>query len=340
MEKGQIEEPFKISKKMSNLIKILSIDGGGVRGIIPAKVLAEIEERTGKRIAEIFDLIAGTSTGGILTLGLAKADERGKPYYTASDLVSLYKEESEIIFPLTLFSKFKALFNTKYSSKPLEQVLHKYFGETRLSEALTEVLIASYELKQCDPFFFRRFNAIEKPSRNFKMVEVARAACAAPTYFEPLHLKTSDRTYVFIDGGVFANNPAMFAYTEAKARHKDATKFLVVSIGTGQLTNQLEYKQVKKWGQLEWAQPILSVFFDGISDAVDYQMNSLLSVENKTTYYYRFQIGLQELRKDIGDRMDDASDENIAYLEDLAQRIISKEDKRLETLCQLLVASH
>lgn len=324
---------------MSNLIKVLSIDGGGVRGLIPAIVLAEIESRTGKRTAELFDLIAGTSTGGILSLGLTKPDEKGKPYYAARDLITLYKEESKIIFPLTIFSKLKALFNTKYPSKPLEHILQKYFGETRLSEALTEVLVASYELKQRDPFFFRRYNALEKPSRNFKMVEVARAACAAPTYFEPLHLKKSDRTYLFIDGGVFANNPAMFAYTEAKTRYKDATKFLVVSIGTGQLTNQLEYKQVKKWGQLGWVQPIFNVFFDGISDAVDYQMNSLLSVENQTTYYYRFQIDLQELRQDISDHMDDASDENIAYLEDLAQRIISKEDQRLETLCQLLVAS-
>ncbi|MBE9224883.1 patatin-like phospholipase family protein [Phormidium sp. LEGE 05292] len=324
---------------MSNTIKILSIDGGGIRGIIPAIILAEIEERTEKRVADLFDLIAGTSTGGILALGLTKPNEERKPQYTARDLVDLYKEEGRTIFPSNIFNEIKALIDEKYPSKPLEEVLHKYFGETRLNQALTEVLITSYDLKQRDTFFFKRSNAITKPNRNFKMAEVARATSAAPTYFEPLQLQASDRTYLLVDGGVFANNPAMSAYVEAKTLHQDATKFLVVSIGTGQLTNQLEYKQVKDWGQLQWAQPILNVVFDGVSDAVDYQMNMLLSAENNNTHYYRFQINLQELQQDMGDRMDDASERNINYLEDLARRILNNEEKRLDALCQLLVTN-
>lgn len=328
--------------KKTDTVKILSIDGGGIRGIIPAIILAEIEQRTGKRIAQLFDFVAGTSTGGILALGLAKPNSKGEPEYAARDLVALYKEEGHIIFPNHVFNKLKALFDEKYPAEPLEKVLNKYFGEAHLSEALTEILITSYDLQQRDTFFFKRSQAIAKKNRNFKMTEVARATSAAPTYFEPFHLQKDDRTYVLVDGGVFANNPAMSAYVEAKKLYKDTTNFLVVSIGTGQLTNQLEFKQVKDWGQLQWAQPILNVVFDGVSDAVDYQMNNLLSsdTEEKKNNYYRLQIGLQELKTDVGDRMDDASQPNISYLEDLAQRIITKEDQKLDELCNRLLSSN
>lgn len=84
---------------MSKTIKILSIDGGGIRGIIPALILAEIEQRTGKPICQMFDLIAGTSTGGILALGLTRPDDTGQPAYRAEDLVRLYKTEGPVIFP-------------------------------------------------------------------------------------------------------------------------------------------------------------------------------------------------------------------------------------------------
>lgn len=324
---------------MAKVVKVLSIDGGGIRGIIPAMVLAEIERSTGKRIAELFDVIAGTSTGGILALALIKPNAQGKPEYTAEDLIKLYKGEGKKIFKTEIFNRVKMLVDEKYPNSNIEDVLQKYFGETPLSRALTNVVITSYDLKVRDTYLFKSSKAKEAPrKRDFKMKDVARATSAAPTYFEPHPVKLPDnsRTLVLVDGGVFANNPAMCAYVEAKTLYKDATDFLVVSIGTGQLTNELKYDEVKDWGLVEWAQPILNVVLDGVSDVVDYHMNELLQGKDGTSSYYRFQI---DLDKDRGDRMDDASDENINYLQNKVNRdILGKVEyqNKLKKLCELL----
>src|SRR5579883_525464 len=154
------------------LFTILSIDGGGIRGIIPAMILAEIERRTGRRIAEMFDLIAGTSTGGILALGLTVPQEpTGKrPRYEASQLVSFYEEDGKEIFRSFWRDvvSLHGLVEERYPSEPIEGVLQKYLGEqTRLSQALTEVLITSYEIETCRPFFFTRRKARAKRGMRF-----------------------------------------------------------------------------------------------------------------------------------------------------------------------------
>jgi patatin-like phospholipase/acyl hydrolase len=104
---------------VADVFKVLSIDGGGIRGIIPAMVLAEIEERTGKPIAEMFDLIAGTSTGGILALGLAMPEDGGRPRYTASELIELYEDEGASIFSGRV-GTIRNLFEERYPSAGVE----------------------------------------------------------------------------------------------------------------------------------------------------------------------------------------------------------------------------
>lgn len=322
---------------MSTPIKVLSIDGGGIRGIIPAMVLAEIEDRTAKPICELFDLIAGTSTGGILALGLTKPDSNGKPEHTAANLARLYEKEGKKIFPQSIFSSIRSLKDEKYPSEGIESVLEQYFGETRLREALTDVLISSYDIELRRPYFFKSKKAkLEPKRRDFLMKKVARATSAAPTYFEPLKLETNDLSdyYPLIDGGVYANNPAMCAYVEARTTYPDATDFIVVSLGTGELTARLPYDKVKNWGLLEWAQPILNVTFDGVSDTVHYQLQQLLAADSDPQRYFRLQIRLP----DRGDRMDDASPENIRLLKQQAQEIIDQSDA-LKTVCRLLSAS-
>src|ERR687894_1010021 len=114
---------------MAETFKVLSIDGGGIRGIIPAMILAEIEDRTGKRIAEMFDLVAGTSTGGILALGLTKPGQGGKAEYSAESLIELYETEGGRIFDRTVWHRLHSvggLAEEKYSSKGIEEVAHRY----------------------------------------------------------------------------------------------------------------------------------------------------------------------------------------------------------------------
>ena len=320
--------------------KVLSIDGGGIRGIIPAMVLSEIEERTGKRSAEMFDLVAGTSTGGILALGLTKPGQNGGPEYSAERLIELYETEGRKIFHIPTWHRLRSgwgVVEEKYPSEGIEEVANRYFKEVYLADALTEVLVTAYEIEMRGPWFFKRRHARDenREGDNFLMRDVARATSAAPTYFEPIQLRWGPHgERAFIDGGVHSNNPAMCAYVEARKIYPEESDFLVVSLGTGEQTREMPYEEVKDWGLALWAQPILNVVFDGVSDTVDYQLTEILSTEEgDARRYYRFQSVL-----DMGkDEMDDASATNIRALKEKAKEIIDDNDAALEALCSRLV---
>src|SRR5262249_33636810 len=158
----------------------------------------------------------------------------------------------------------------KYEASGLETVLTKYFGDARLKDAVTEVLVTSYELETRQPWFFARHKARSDPAFDFEMRFVARATSAAPTYFEPEELTETRPHGGLVDGGVFANNPALCGYVETKDLHPDHDDILVVSLGTGQHTRPIHYADAKRWGLALWAKPILNVVFDGVSDTVDH----------------------------------------------------------------------
>jgi len=323
---------------MPQVLKVLSIDGGGIRGVIPATVLAEIEARTGSRIAELFDLISGTSTGGILALGLVKpsAADAMRPQFSATDLGELYKTEGRRIFARSLWHHVLALDNLldeKYEAAGLESVLEQYFGDVPLSAAVTETLVTSYELQTREPWFFARHKAREKPGWDFPMRFVARATSAAPTYFEPEELKSTTPHGGLIDGGVYANNPTMCAYVEAKQLHPDIDDVLVVSLGTGQHTRPIPYEEARNWGLAYWAKPILDVVFDGVSDTIDHQMTILCRDSDAgDPRYYRYQTEL-----DIGsDDMDNVTKTNLAALEQKAHQLIEERSDSIDRLCSEL----
>ncbi|MCZ2148671.1 MAG: patatin-like phospholipase family protein [Bryobacterales bacterium] len=314
--------------------KILSIDGGGIRGIVPALVLAKIEQRTGKAISHLFDLVAGTSTGGILALALAKAGKDRQPRYSAGDLAALYENEGAIIFRKAAWRKFLpagALFEERYGKAGIEDVLERYFGEARLNEALTEVLVTSYEIERRTPFFFRSSKARKDAGYDFPMKQAARATSAAPTYFEPLRIDTEGAKgyYALVDGGLYANNPAMCATVEARQLFP-GEDLLVVSLGTGALTRPLPYRRARAWGLARWAKPVLDIVFDGVSSTVDFQLRQLLGKR-----YFRLQPKLDESLQE----MDNASDSNIRKLKLLAEEVIREHAEGLDELCEMLLSA-
>ncbi len=320
------------------MIKILSIDGGGIRGVIPGVVLAEIERRTKQPIAHLFDLVAGTSTGGILALGLTIPKHSGAPLYAAEELVEMYEREGHRIFSRSLVRRLFAVDNLtfkKYGAGGIEGVLLEYFGESRLRDALTDVLVTSYEVERCFPFFFKSIYARERPDYDFATRDVARATSAAPTYFEPMRLLTgtTDHHYTLVDGGVFANNPAACALVEARASHPDADSYLVVSLGTGSLTRRLPVEIAKYWGSVRWAKPLIDIVFDGVSSTVDYQLQQLLPGKNgEARHYYRFQTTLDNHNSSL----DNVSAENITALKGLALRMMDRQCDDLDELCEKL----
>ncbi|MDQ6745575.1 MAG: patatin-like phospholipase family protein [Actinomycetota bacterium] len=311
---------------------ILAIDGGGIRGIIPALVLADLEERTGRGVAECFDLIAGTSTGGIIALALTVPDENGHPRWRARDLVELYERQGSRIFSHELRKSLRGLggmIHEKYEAVELERIVAEYCGEARLSQAVTEVLITAYEVVARRPHFFDSAKARSDPAADFTMRHVARATSAAPTYFEPHNIARTGELdpLVLVDGGVYANNPAMCAWVEAERQGIDGD-VLLVSLGTGHLTRPFLYQDIRHWGLAQWARPMLDVVFDGVSKTIDYQLSELLGSDR----YWRLQPTLTVARDDL----DDVRPENIRALRGHAEQMIAERAADLDAIAAIL----
>lgn len=241
------------AEKRAPPFRVLALDGGGLRGILPATVLMALESETGQGIGQLFDLVVGTSTGGILALGLGLGGPNGTPAYTAAQLRDLYFENAEKIFPLggmplvhvsgawgtrsqlppdaTLSERIGHWLGREnihrvvspaggalYPAAGLEQVLATYFGEARLDNTLCGVAVTTYDYASKRTYLLRNYptNASwELPATNqVLMREAARATSAGPTFFPPTSLTGFEG--VLVDGGVTANNPAMIAYIEAQ----------------------------------------------------------------------------------------------------------------------------
>jgi len=314
-------------------VRILAIDGGGIRGVIPAIVLAEIERRSGRRTAELFDLIAGTSTGGILACGLTRPAEGGAPQFTAADLIGLYESEGPEIFHRSLLKRVKsveAFLDERYDDTGLNAALRRYLDGTRLSQAVTDIFITAYEIERRQAFFFRSSRARTDPTSDFSYVDAARATAAAPTYFEPARVRDAAgaATYALVDGGVFALNPGLVAYAELAAAGRGEQIDLVVSLGTGSHTRRLRYEDARGWGQLEWARPSIDVVFDGSAQTVDFALGHVLP-EGR---YVRFQTALTEASDDL----DDASDRNLEALRREGARLVKERSADIDRVVEAL----
>jgi patatin-like phospholipase/acyl hydrolase len=315
--------------------RILAIDGGGIRGVIPAKVLMYIEALTGKRIAELFDLIAGTSTGGILAAGLCVPGPDGKtPRYAASELLDLYKLHGGDIFNSSPLRWLVSLFfGPQYSPRALETQLLNYLGEARLANAVTGLLITAFDMHAGEAWFFSREAAMATSSgRNYLLREVARATSAAPTYFPPFHFAGVDGDgTVLVDGGVFANNPALCAWVDAHEDINGDSDVLILSLGTGSVPHPVRFDRARRWGKVAWARPAIGSFLDGQSDTTEFELGQLLD----DSHYLRLQVKLPV----ANEAMDNATKANIDALEAAADSMLAepKNESRLARLCQQLV---
>ena len=295
-------------------MKVLSIDGGGIRGLIPALVLAEIEQRTSRRIAELVDMIAGTSTGGILACALGKPDP-----LPAAEIASIYVEEGPKIFDRSLLKQITSLggyLDERYSSGGLVKALERYLGDTSMSAATLPLVLTTYDTEARAIHLLRS----EGEHSGASMVDAAHATSAAPTYFEPVRLDGA----TLIDGGVFATNPALVAFAELRGKLD-----LLLSLGTGEHTRPLPCSKVKDWGQLEWARPVIDVVFDGGQDVVDLQLRALLP-----DGFVRLQTRLEKASDDL----DDASSDNLQRLREEAEELIRTQTGTIDAVCAQLTA--
>jgi uncharacterized protein len=307
---------MSVANDPSGTIKILSIDGGGIRGIIPAIILDALCQQIGADLHTIFDLISGTSTGGIIALGIGTTCKAAATPYSPAELLDLYVQNGAAIFHKNPLTPIQELNGPKYSPAALESCLAKFFGATKFSSALTPLLISSYDLQSQLPFFFKSHKIAQNSSYDWNVTDIARSTSAAPTYFPPNHLTRGTDDYALVDGGVYVNNPAMAAFAEACHIYSEAPNYLVVSVGTGNVQDHITYEQSKGWGLLGWAKQIVPVLMDSVSEAVDYELECL-----RGSRYFRLQPA--DLTPASG-AMDDASPDNIAALQEVAHAFVAK----------------
>ncbi|MEH2533790.1 patatin-like phospholipase/acyl hydrolase [Bradyrhizobium sp. AZCC 1588] len=324
---------------------ILTIDGGGVRGIVPALVLRKLEEKLKKRkknapIGSYFDLIAGTSTGGIIALGLCAPNVKDptRPACTTDDLVNLYRTRSKEIFgsPQSM-QLFGIMFDDKYSAAPLEGILQELLGDAVSDDILCDFLITAYEIEERRPKVFSSLSADGKNRRYF-VRDLARATSAAPTFFEPARVEKLHQTKNFeslVDGGLFAANPSLVTLMHARRLGWNMEDITILSLGTGRESRPYLYNEVKKWGNISWilanrGVPIISMLLQSQTVVCDELM--LMLLEDR---YLRVDGPL--LRNMGSDDLDDASDQNIRELEIFAESIMRAPatEEALETIADM-----
>jgi hypothetical protein len=333
-------------------VRILSIDGGGVRGMIPAVVIAALERAAGKPVAELFDIVAGTSTGGIIATGLTHPT---KPL-SGQDVVQFYRDNAPSIFYRGWGRALTSLFSLadeKYPAGPLNAILKDRFGTDVWLSQLPgngadgpELLITAYDLHDRAPALFKSWRARgerwdcdadceDKNDKDFRLWEIARATSAAPTYFEPVRIQArSGRKRELIDGGVYANNPAMAAYVAARRLFPGERDILLVSLGTGEDRHPFDFAKAKNWGLIEWARPLFKVLLGGLSDSVDYQLRQLLpSGYVRITKSFDGGVGHSSLQV-----IDDASKKNLAALETFAGSVVTENAAEIARLANMLSA--
>lgn len=317
----------------TDVIKILSIDGGGVRGLIPCIFLSHLRKEldsTGNTTSfhKLFNIISGTSTGSIISLMLIKPPKDYSDIERLELLLDLYENKTKIIFPQASYEipqHIRQFFRPKYSGKQLKKLLRQNLIDYTLEDSLTNLIVPTYDMRNMSPFLFKHNKVTVNNCPNFLLKDVGLASSAAPTYLPPANTRsiTTGQSYCFVDGGIYCNNPSLCAYTYAKSIFPNAKKYLIISLGTGNYTRTYKCKNIKKWGILGWMNPfnkvpLLSAFMDSQIESDNYVISNMTDAKE-----YRFEVSLDG----ISSELDDSSDKNIEFLKGKASELIlSKKD--------------
>ena len=279
---------------------VLTIDGGGIRGLIPATILSRLEAATGP-IAEKFDLMSGTSTGSIIVACLSV----GIP---AHEIVQMYLKNAEKIFSRSWRSRvfdYFGLLSPKYSSDGANSVLAAYLKDNTMADAKSLLLIPTLNTETGRPKFFKT-----PRDGQIKLSEAVRASTAAPTYFPPAG--------TLIDGGMFANDPSMCAVAEAYS-HWKGEEIRLLSLGTGYDGRK---RTVPTGGALNWITRIVDIFITGEMGYVSYEISRILGDGN----YLRVQ---EALPPEVDVDMDSIRPSNLIRLMDFGDYLFNTNQERL-----------
>ncbi|KAL8124860.1 patatin-like protein 3 [Apium graveolens] len=347
------EKPYrKTPTTKRKFVTVLSIDGGGIRGIIPGTILAFLESKLQEldgpdaRIADYFDVISGTSTGGLVTAMLTAPDQDNQPLFAAKDINKFYLEHGPKIFPQDSASAV----GPKYNGKYLRSIIKKLLGNTTMCQTLTDVIIPTFDIKLLQPIMFSTTDAKVKCSKNALLADVCIATSAAPTFFPAHYFETKfedrkTRSFNLIDGGVSANNPTQVAITHVfneifKGKFKfvdikpmDIEKILVLSLGTGTAKQEEKYNAstASQWNAIGWvfdkgATPLIDVYSASSTDMVDIQVSSLFQALGAEKNYLRIQ---DDSLVGNTSSVDMATPKNMAALAKVGNKLLKKSVARV-----------
>ncbi|CAN6338542.1 unnamed protein product [Urochloa humidicola] len=346
-------------------VTVLTIDGGGIRGLIPGTVLAflekQLQEEDGKdaRLADYFDYIAGTSTGGLITAMLATpgpGEERTRPLYAAKDINPFYLKHGPHIFPKKwcgLADWLAAAWGPKYDGEYLRTVTREVLGDRRVNETVTNVIIPTFDVKLQQPIIFSTSDAKNTPSKNALLSDVCIGTSAAPSFLPAHQFWIRGCQYNLIDGGVAANNPTMVAMTMiieeimAKAEKKDpkaiklleslskkeCSRFLVLSVGTGLKSDEEQYtaKMCSEWGLIGWLRKraIIDIFMAASSDLVDIHVAGKFKLFGWKSNYLRIQ---NNVLCSVTAAVDTATQENMRKLVTIGKSMLEQRVTRVNVM--------
>ncbi|KAF9661054.1 hypothetical protein SADUNF_Sadunf19G0028000 [Salix dunnii] len=398
------------SSSEGDFVTILSIDGGGVRGIIPSEVLCALESKLQKLdvdnkdagIADYFDFIAGTSTGGLMTAMLTTPNAEKRPMFEAKDIVKFYLEKSPLIFPptteqlleddqrfhdeaainslldeatkqiklcykinqsiidtLIAIIRFlltcpwipsfirkrlrRTLVFPKYDGVTLHELINEQMGQKLLSDALTDVIIPTFDIKLFKPIIFSSLKAKRDKSKDARTADVCVGTTAAPSYLPPYFFKTT-ADFNLADGGLAANNPSLVAVCEVMKEQKiNGRQLLILSLGTGEADQSDRYvvgDDPSKWGLIKWLRynensgsPLIEILTTASDEMISTYISTIFQYCGWGENYYRLQADMK-LSEVV---MDDARHENLKNLVKIGEDLAAKHDAELEALALKLI---
>jgi patatin-like phospholipase/acyl hydrolase len=286
---------------------ILSIDGGGIRGIIPAIILAELEKDLSKSLYETFDMYAGSSVGSWIILAISALQ------YNSTQLLALFNEPTiQQIFCKRWFGLLSLIHGHKYKGSGKRAVLDHVFQDVRFLSLKKQTLVTAYDLVNNQAVVFKSRGKSSDAAYNPTVAEIADASSAAPTYFPPIETSATPTRWL-VDGGIVANDPALCIITEALHAGIELENIKVFSIGSG-ISDKFSQDPDKfgkaslGWGAFSWLEHgIINDLFSGNTTITEYQATQLL----KERY-----LRINGVLKVDEDPMDNISPNNIQALQE------------------------
>jgi patatin-like phospholipase/acyl hydrolase len=291
------------------------------------------------------DAVQVRRTGGLLAcLHLCPDSATKRPRYSAQEILDFYIADSPKIFSIPFSHRIRSaagFADERYPAAGLEGVLERYFGSTFLSELVKPCLITAYDIRRRRAILFTQHDAIDRTPKDFLVKDVARATSAAPTYFEVARVKSrSGVSYPLIDGGVFANNPALCAYAEARTHFGvRAADMAILSIGTGTVTKPYPYEEAKDWANVAWIRPLFDIMISGLSETVDYECRLAFDAIGAPEQYLRVNISLDRLPPKTTSDLDDASSESMNGMVEMGAEAAESMSRELNAFAGILTGN-